>query len=335
MARELTTGVNAALERRERLLKSYQDIKHQLRLIQAENNHFLDMIAETFPEVKDDLSSSSSDSDSDSDDGNDRNNDYGTHTDASDAGDGTAALSRRYRKRHGVSPLATDARMVKRRRRQGKRDDRNDPKPIEPVARDSSGNIIFPMVIGHGVDEVRILSLGTIVSDRDSYHTSRYIWPVGFKSARRYPSMLDGMARCEYTSEILDGGDMPVFQVTAEDMPESPFRASSSSGVWKQVLDVLMANGLGVKTHASGPQMYGLSNLAVTKAIQELEGADKCSKYIMQKWLTPNGSAGVVQPPRRGEDDGLGASIADTSPPVKPPSATTAAFYTDDEENYY
>ncbi|KAJ2360418.1 hypothetical protein IW150_007509 [Coemansia sp. RSA 2607] len=291
------------------------------------------MIAETFPEVRDDLSSSSSDSE-DTGNADDRNKDYDTHTDASEAADATTALSRRYPKRPGISPLASDARIVKRRRRQGKRDDRNDPKPIEPVPRDPSGKIILPLVIGHGVDEIRILSLGTVVSDRDAYHTSRYIWPVGFKSARKYPSMLDGMARCEYISEILDGGDMPVFQVTAEDMPETPFRASSSSGVWKQVLDVLMANGLGVKTHASGPQMYGLSNLAVTKAIQELEGADRCPKYIMQKWLSPNGSAGASQPSRRRADAKPGNSAVATPATSQPPSATTDAFDNEDDERH-
>ncbi|OMH83829.1 hypothetical protein AX774_g2660 [Zancudomyces culisetae] len=31
--------------------------------------------------------------------------------------------------------------------------------------------------------------------------------------------------------------------------------------------------------------MYGLSNLSVTKAIQELPGANKCTKYIMMNWI--------------------------------------------------
>ncbi|KAJ2888762.1 hypothetical protein FB639_000410 [Coemansia asiatica] len=194
-----------------------------------------------------------------------------------------------------MSPgVSSDTRVTKRRRRQGKRDDRSDPKPIEPVKRDASGNIVFPMVVGRGIDEIHILDLGRIIWTPDSYHTSRYIWPVGFKSTRMYPSMRDNSVRCLYTSEILDGGDMPVFQVTAEDMPGEPFRASSSSGVWKQILDILMASGLGVKTHASGPQMYGLSHLAVTKAIQELPDADKCKKYIMQRWLHPDASDNEV-----------------------------------------
>ncbi|KAJ1817453.1 hypothetical protein LPJ56_004062 [Coemansia sp. RSA 2599] len=246
------------------------------------------MISETFPEIHDDLSSSS---DSAADD-------LGAHTDDDDDNDkdddDTPVLGRRHRKRADMSPgVSSDTRVTKRRRRQGKRDDRSDPKPIEPVRRDASGNIAFPMVVGRGIDEIHVLDLGRIVWTPDSYHTSRYIWPVGFKSTRMYPSMRDNTAKCLYTSEILDGGDMPVFQVTAEDMPDSPFRASSSSGVWKQILDILMASGLGVKTHASGPQMYGLSHLAVTKAIQEMPNADKCKKYIMQRWVQPADAPGI------------------------------------------
>ncbi|KAJ1893518.1 hypothetical protein LPJ66_005708 [Kickxella alabastrina] len=235
-----------------------------MRLAQSENDHFLDMISEMYPELQDGISSNSSDSnDSSSDSDINGNNNSGTETSASFA-----------------QPLLT-----KRRRRQlSKRDDRNDPKPVVPVARDSSGNPLMPMVLRdhHGQDEIRIHSLGQ-VNPADAYHTSRYIWPVGFRSTRMYPSMQDGQPTV-YTSEILDGGDMPVFQVTAKD-DEKCFRASSSSGVWKQVLDVLMAGGLGVKTHASGPQLFGLSHLAVTKAIQEMEGADMCRKYIRQRWI--------------------------------------------------
>ncbi|KAJ2231374.1 hypothetical protein IWW45_005495 [Coemansia sp. RSA 485] len=286
-ARDLADKVNTALERREELLKSYQDIKYRLRLAQAENDHFLDMISETFPEVRDDLSSSS-----DSADG------LGAPSDDDDKDDDDNAVSptRRPHKRSDMSPgVSSDTRVTKRRRRQGKRDDRSDPKPIEPIKRDSSGNIIFPMVVGRGMDEIHIQALGRIVWTPDSYHTSRYIWPVGFRSTRMYPSMRDNRARCLYTSEILDGGDMPVFQVTADDMPGEPFRASSSSGVWKQILDILMANGLGVKTHASGPQMYGLSHLAVTKAIQELDNAGKCKKYIMQRWISPSSDTRIKE----------------------------------------
>ncbi|KAJ2718784.1 hypothetical protein GGI07_005589 [Coemansia sp. Benny D115] len=263
MARDLTGKVNAALEKRKELLESYQDIKRQLRLAQAENEHFLDMIYEAYPEVGDDLSTTDSDSDA-------------------------SSVSSSMTREPPHSAGSSEPRLTKRRRRQGKRDNRLAPKAVEPVRVDARGHVVLPLVVGRGSDEVRVLSLGKVVSEPDSYHTSRYIWPVGFRSTRMYPSMRKGSeGKSLYTSEILAGEDMPVFRVTAADMPDMVFEASSSSGVWKLVLDELTRKGVGVKTHASGPHMFGLSHLAVTKAVQELDGADKCRKYVMQKWLDP------------------------------------------------
>lgn len=58
------------------------------------------------------------------------------------------------------------------------------------------------------------------------------------------------------------------FQVTPEDSPDTVLSGVSASGVWKQLLDQIASLGVTAKTHASGPEMLGLSNLAVTKAIQ-------------------------------------------------------------------
>ncbi|CAG8744232.1 11387_t:CDS:2, partial [Dentiscutata heterogama] len=122
-----------------------------------------------------------------------------------------------------------------------------------------------------------------IVWDKEAYHTNRYIFPVGFMSKKQYLSAVDVTRRTTYTSEILDGGDTPIFQVTAEDQPGRKFSASSSSGVWKKILDEINIQGVPSKTHASGPEMLGLSHLGITKYIQELPGAEKCTKYPMDE----------------------------------------------------
>ncbi|KAJ1771462.1 hypothetical protein EV179_000390 [Coemansia sp. RSA 487] len=309
LASDLTIKVKNALEKRNELVKTYQSIKDELQMVRAENDHLLDMLSEAYPEIADDLSSSSSDecmshSDNGADGDSSRKN--GTVPYSSKKRNGRSAraslhaaafantsssvpVSRRG-KRERPSPslgiLDPTPQMIKRRRRQGKRDDRNDPKPIEPLKRDAEGNLIYPIVVGRGQDRIEVHSLGRVICEPDTYHTTRYIWPPGFRSTRVYPSFKANGGRCIYTSEILEGdGEAPVFQVTASDMPNETFRASSASGVWKQILDILTAKGVGVKTHASGPQMYGLSYLGITKVIQELDGATECSRYIMQKWI--------------------------------------------------
>ncbi|KAJ2102052.1 hypothetical protein IW146_009199 [Coemansia sp. RSA 922] len=259
--------------KREGLDKNYQDIRAKVQMARAENNQLLDMLSEAYPEVDADFSSS--------------DNEDSVLNGSVGGGELSEALVHRKRDSLRASLAAHDpsTHITKRRRCLGKRDSRAEPKHVESLQRDSHGSLVFPVVIGKGQDEVQIHALGRVVWDRDAYHTSRYIWTVGFKSTRMYPSLLANNTRCLYSSEILDGGDSPVFQVTAEDMPDMAFRAMSSSGAWKQILDQLTAKGVGVKTHASGPQMYGLIHLGVTKAIQELENADKCQKYIRQLWV--------------------------------------------------
>ncbi|KAJ1845094.1 hypothetical protein LPJ70_002656 [Coemansia sp. RSA 2708] len=255
-ANDLTT------KKRDGLVKQYEDLQSKLHMSRAENEHLVDMIVEAFPDLGHDVSSCSS------------SDEHASHSDGN-----VSPLHAAKRLPPGSPPH-----MTKRRRRQGRRDDRSRPKPVEPLPRAASGRLALPVVLGRAPDQVEIHALGRVISDPDTYHTARYIWPPGFRSTRVCPSLVPGAPACVYTSEILEGPDMPVFQVTAADMPDAPFRASSSSGVWKLILDRLTEMGVSVKTHASGPQMYGLSHLGVTKAIQELDNAENCAKYIRQKW---------------------------------------------------
>ncbi|KAG9307422.1 hypothetical protein G9A89_017252 [Geosiphon pyriformis] len=187
-----------------------------------------------------------------------------------------------------------------------KRDDRTDAKRVEPLPMNPDGTLKLPVTIGKGTNEVTIYKIavlyhayicciGNIVWDREAYHTNRYIFPVGFMSRKQYLSAVDVTRKTTYTSEILDGGDNPIFQVTAEDQPGRKFAASSSSGVWKKILDEINIQGVPSKTHASGPEMLGLSHLGITKYIQELPGAEKCTKYVMQRWLDEDTPSKYIQ----------------------------------------
>ncbi|KAG0047602.1 hypothetical protein BGZ83_007361 [Gryganskiella cystojenkinii] len=126
---------------------------------------------------------------------------------------------------------------------------------------------------------------GRIVWQGRGYHNHRYIFPVGFRSKKQYTSLSDTSKKTYFISEILDGGEQPIFQITLEDMPEKVFRHSSSSGAWELALKGLMELGFNAKTHASGPDMYGLTNLGVIKYIQEMPNAHRCRRYMPLKWI--------------------------------------------------
>ncbi|KAK9728387.1 hypothetical protein K7432_001101 [Basidiobolus ranarum] len=283
-----------AAEENEMLLASYQKIGKKLKKISHENSHLLDLVMELRPDVQDDLSSTTEEdflsegsvdsSDSDKQVGSDLESDEDAIFPSLDPRNKTRSSKTQHEREKRKARMNIDS-GVKRKRRTGKRDDRTDAKPIEHLPKDNNGKLILPVTVGKGGDEVTIVSIGRVIWEKEAYHTPRYIWPVGFHSEKLYTSMLDGNKKTIYVSEILEGEEAPVFQVTAEDQPGRKFVANSASGVWKQVLDEIMAKGFGAKTHASGPQLYGINNLGITKHIQELAGAEKCSKYVMQRWI--------------------------------------------------
>ena len=100
------------------------------------------------------------------------------------------------------------------------------------VNRDENGNIIYPIFVS---PTLKILDLGVVEYERSAFHSSRNIFPIGFKSCREYTSMVDPNRRCDYICEILDGGHSPIFKVTCQDDPGNPIVKDASSGAWIDV----------------------------------------------------------------------------------------------------
>ncbi|KAG0330175.1 transforming growth factor beta regulator 1, partial [Podila humilis] len=155
----------------------------------------------------------------------------------------------------------------KQTRKATKRADRGRPRPVVPLKTNPDGSLNYPIVVGKGTNEVIIENM------------------VGFRSKKQYTSLSDTSKKTYFISEILDGGDAPIFQISLEDMPDKVFRHSSSSGAWELALRSLMDLGFNAKTHASGPDMYGLTNLGVIKYIQEMPNAHRCRRYMPLKWI--------------------------------------------------
>ncbi|ORZ26877.1 hypothetical protein BCR41DRAFT_177842 [Lobosporangium transversale] len=189
----------------------------------------------------------------------------------------------------------------KQTRRATKRADRGRPRAVVPLPTNPDGSLNYPIVVGKGTNEVIIENMGRIVWQGRGYHNHRYIFPVGFRSKKQYTSLSDTSKKTYFINEILDGGEQPIFQITLEDMPEKVFRHSSSSGAWELALKGLMELGYNAKTHASGPDMYGLTNLGVIKYIQEMPNAHRCRRYMPLKWIIEDDSLGS---PSNGDPSG-------------------------------
>ncbi|KAJ2769017.1 hypothetical protein GGI18_005478 [Coemansia linderi] len=153
---------------------------------------------------------------------------------------------------------------------------------VQPVPRDVDGKYEMPIQVG----VLTVLSLGTVVWDREAYHNERYIWPVGYTVQREYYSMTCPDRHVIYTCWVADGGSGPQFHVEPEDMPGSPVVASTATGAWTTILRAV--NQLIQREHsnsASGPDYFGFSHPTIAKMIQDLPGAERCRAYIMQHFV--------------------------------------------------
>ena len=101
--------------------------------------------------------------------------------------------------------------------------------PKVQLQRDENGNIKYPIQIN---SSLQILDLGKIEYERPFYHSEKNLFPIGFKSSREHNSQITLGLRCQYISEILDGGSKPQFRVTPGDDPDNPIVRDSSTGCW-------------------------------------------------------------------------------------------------------
>ncbi|CAG8492852.1 2912_t:CDS:2 [Ambispora gerdemannii] len=152
---------------------------------------------------------------------------------------------------------------------------------VQHVAKDDRGNYLLPVQIGI----LTVISLGTVVYDRETFHNERYIWPVGYAVKRSYNSMINPDAQTMYTCKIEDGGEGPRFVIEAEDQPGKPITANTATGAWTTV--VREANAIRHRDHsnsASGPDYFGFSQATIRKMIQDLPNATRCKKYTTQNF---------------------------------------------------
>ncbi|KAJ9064717.1 hypothetical protein DSO57_1027496 [Entomophthora muscae] len=152
---------------------------------------------------------------------------------------------------------------------------------VQSVPLNADGSFTLPTQ----VSIFTVISLGKIDHERPSFHSYRYIMPIGYKVLRYYRSTINPTAQTCYTSSILDGNSGPKFQVVAEDRPNEPFLSDTPSGAWTQILkQASKVRNLQVANSGSGPEYYGLAHPTIAYMIQSLPNARLCSNYHWQNF---------------------------------------------------
>ena len=138
----------------------------------------------------------------------------------------------------------------------------------------------FPITIS---SSLKLIALGQIKLS-PYYHSEHNLFPVGFITVRTYASMFHKNSKCEYRCEILEGEEKPIYKVICSEDPNNPIIRDSSTGCWiyicKKVNEI--AENRKSKIAISGTERFGLLDTVVISLLQNLENADKCTKYIFK-----------------------------------------------------
>ena len=128
---------------------------------------------------------------------------------------------------------------------------------------------------------VTLITLGNICSE-PNFHTERYIYPIGYHVRRPFLST-HNQSETEYECRIKDD-DGPLFEVKSFD--GVIYTGRSASGAWIPIVHA--AHKLRDKPLTSsvcGPDLFGFTSPEIALMIQNLNGADQCSKYKKQSFV--------------------------------------------------
>ncbi|CEO96733.1 unnamed protein product (mitochondrion) [Plasmodiophora brassicae] len=182
-----------------------------------------------------------------------------------------------------------------------------------PVVYDADGRVVLPIQV---TSSLRLLSLGTVVNGR-GFRDGKHVFPIGFKSERDYPSLVDPARRCKYVCEVIEGRDArnepcAQFRVICADLPDEPIVADRPTPVWKQIETRLDSkrNTSRKRSTINGMEKFGLNNPLVISLLSESAGADGGSAGNQQaRPMEPTVSHQSTEPaPQNGH-------ASDSSPP--------------------
>ena len=133
---------------------------------------------------------------------------------------------------------------------------------------------------------VHVTSYGEITpkhKDCPKFHKRSYIYTIGFTSTKPWLSSKNISQKCDHTCEIIDGGQRPMFRVTASDRTDAPITATTPGGAWNAIKKRVNDNCPTVQEKytglISGTEYFGLFCETTISRCEKLDTEKVCSKY--------------------------------------------------------
>ncbi|KAL5703167.1 hypothetical protein ACHQM5_028294 [Ranunculus cassubicifolius] len=145
------------------------------------------------------------------------------------------------------------------------------------------------------VDDLRVISLGQIVTDSEFFQDERDIWPEGYTVERKFISATDPSVNSCYKMEVLRDPESkfrPLFKVTMDNNEQ--FKGPNPSACWNKIyrrikkINGISCNVISIgdgleRIHNAGSYMFGFSDPKISKIIKDLSKSRKSSIYSGRK----------------------------------------------------
>ncbi|XP_017477424.1 PREDICTED: transforming growth factor beta regulator 1 [Rhagoletis zephyria] len=151
-------------------------------------------------------------------------------------------------------------------------------KPRDKVTLDSSGKPMYPI----NLCNILVHSPGEIIPINPNFHTSNWIYPVGYVATRIYAHPKDPQRKCVYTCKILNNAGMPQFQIIPDNDLDSVFFGESANICHKGLLETLQCSLIDVvqlPLQVQGEKFFGLANPTVKTLLQMDPGFSQCANF--------------------------------------------------------
>lgn len=159
------------------------------------------------------------------------------------------------------------------------------------------GRLILPVVLGRANSRVSIYSIGEIAYSTPNLHNSKFIYPIGFVSKRKFSSFSDPAKRITYTCKIVNSNAsaandtkkiVPLFQICPQNESQGKIESDNIATLWSLFKACFhpIETFTEFSLFSSPEEFFGLDHEGVKKYIQELPNAQRCIHYIPVPYLT-------------------------------------------------
>lgn len=153
----------------------------------------------------------------------------------------------------------------------------------EPLPLNQFPEDFEPNINSYAIDNLVIQSLGQIEAGKVSFHTDRWIYPVGFTTIRIFGSMANPCVKSVYTCRIAEVAGNPRFEMSSEADPEVMIVGPSPQFCVTTLLNYMKdTHGLDrlASVEPDGNWFFGLGHPVVMSLIEGMPNFGACSKFL-------------------------------------------------------